>query len=91
MAVTATEIQKRVLGRQQRAADSDARRRSTSARYSRALRCGGGVAETGPEVDALRAREHGVEHEHREEIGVADLRRVVRKLQIRRRAFLFEC
>ena len=41
-------------------------------------------AESSPRVDALRAGEHGVEHEHREEIGIGDRGRAISELQVRR-------
>ena len=44
-------------------------------------------AEARPQVQPLRAGQHGVEHEHREEVGVCRCRRVVADLEIGRRAF----
>ena len=81
-------VEKRLLGRQQRAAD----RRGQTALDQRAIEARAALrrqaAEAGPEVQALRAGQHGIEHEQREEIRIADGRRVIADLQIGGRAFL---
>jgi hypothetical protein len=45
------------------------------------------AAKAGPEVDAFRAGQHGIEQERGKESEVGGRRRVVRRLQVRRRPF----
>src|SRR5262249_31684981 len=45
------------------------------------------AAEARPEIQALRARQRGVEDEHRKKIGVQRRRRMPRKLEVRRGPF----
>ena len=84
-------VEKRLARRQQRAGHHRREPALDQRRVEPRLPLRRRAAETRPEVHALGAGQHRVEHQHREEVGVGRRRRVPRDLQVRRSSLRARC